>query len=74
MGGGISAIKGGFVLDADRVLLFAEHQAVDQFDALHEGMIGIGDFVFPHSESAAGIDIVLFEVGNDLAEDLVTLD
>src|SRR5205823_5361037 len=72
--GGVAAVGRALVLDPDGRLRLAEQQAVDQFHALHQGVVGVGDLVLPHAEPAAGVDVVVLQVRNDLREDSVALD
>lgn len=74
MDGGFSAVFCDGVGEADGCFGFAQQQAVDEFDALHECVVCVCDFVFPHAESASGVDVVLFEPGDDVCEDVVAID
>jgi len=71
---GVAAVAGDAVLHADGGLGLALEQAVDDLDALHERVVGVGDFVLPHAEAAAGIDAAGLEPGDDFGEDVIALD
>ena len=46
-------------------------EPVGNFNALHEGMILIGDFVSPSPESAAAVDVEMFEFALDFVQKVV---
>ena len=74
MVGGITAVEGALVLDADRLLGLAQQQPVHALHPLHQRVVGVAHLVFPHAEAAARVDVVLLEVGDHLAQDRVALD
>src|SRR5258706_6545343 len=74
MHSGIAAVHCAGVLHADGRLGLAQEEAVDQFYALHQGVVGVADLVLPHAEAAAAVNAVLIEEGDGLGEDGVALD
>lgn len=71
--GGGPTVGSRAIDQADGGFFAAEQEPIDQFDALHEGMVGIGDFVFPQAEAAAAVDAVRFQPGQDGGEDVVAV-
>jgi hypothetical protein len=48
-------------------------EALNELDALHEGVILVAHLVFPQTESTSRVDPMLFEERYDLRESLISM-
>ena len=72
--GSLPAVGRGGVFHTDGDFFFAEQQAVDELDALHEAVVCIGNFIFPHAKAATGVNVDVLEEGYGFGKDFITLD